>query len=166
MAKRHVYPEDRLYLRVQDINAILATGQGISRVPAKQSDPFRLPRRPEEPTPRVYTGQGLLALSDQMFIEHGMRIVEIGVPRPTQQLIEYFDAATAQAEIDMSQYRHLVKERNGLLREIETHVQRRLFPGWTAPRHQPSPFGENRFRTFDPTPAFEFTAGPLHFIGR
>lgn len=166
MAKRHTAPEHKLHTRVRDIGPILASGQGLARVPSKNSDPFRLPRRPEEPSPRVYTGAALLGLSSQMIIENGVRIIAHFIPQ-SQRLIEYFEAAGSATEVDMREYWRLIRERRALLAEIEWDEQRRLFPGWTPPASV-SPFGPEttRFRTFDPTPAFEFVAGPIRHIGR
>lgn len=161
-------PEDRLYDQVREIESQLGTGQGIGRIPSKGSNILKLPRRAEEPTPRVYLGEGLLALDAQAFVEFGLISHGSIVPfsRSNASVTEYFDAAAAQTEIDMAQYRQLAKQRRALLGEINDIRQRQLFPGWKAPRHRPDPLGENRFRAFDPKPHFEARCGFIQFIGR
>lgn len=164
MSARHTRVVDQLHTRHHEILTTLQEGKGIPRVQQKARSLGRaqkLVNEGERPPRMIWLVETPLgSLSFFSILSLGMRSVE-DLPYPVKQVTEFFDLGVPM-EVSMPAYRALVHERN----TIEERI-RRFTPGWTEPpRHQPSPFGADRFRTFDPTPHFEYVAGPLRHIGR
>lgn len=165
MSARHTAAQDRDIRRLSELRPMLGTGQGIQRVPSKIKNVVQhISRMHGSPSP--------LVVSSARAVASGMRWVDgksrFGLPiqlRPDDApaMKEFFEGVDAlPMEADMAHYRALARE----ARECEARL-RRYVPGWIEPaRYQPSPFGENRFRAFNPTPSYEFIAGPIRFIGR
>lgn len=154
--------------QIASITDTFGTGQGIPRVPSKHSDFFAVPILRGEPTPRLYVGEGLKALGEDALIVFGYSAAGHRRNRTGRTAVtEFFEAAGSAMEIDMGTYRVLAKERRALQDEVEEYERRLIVPGWTAPRHRPDPIGEDRFRKFDPLPAFEDQfRNVFRYIGR
>lgn len=160
MASRHERVSELEHRRLIELRGMLGTGQGIQRVPQKLS---RLVARlatftgtPEPLTYKAFGREGYsyndLLIGPDVFTVP-LEIRDVGVPAT-----EYFNSTGVPMETDMRHWRALTLERNRL--------DRKLFPGFSFPAVHISPFGADRFRAFNPLPAFETVVGPLCFINR
>ncbi len=154
------------YDRLRDM---LATGIGINRNPHK-------PIRVQDIKPRYCDRTRLLVHVDDIWgdlldqdvqiddrIEADLYARRSTRPDDLPRLVVYPDVPSVPYEFDVAHYRRVQRERVA----IEDQVRRTLVQGHTIPEPVHTPlFGHDRFRRFDPCPAFETVIGPICFVNR
>jgi len=142
--------------RLTQLEQMTATGFGITRSPSRHADgaPMWKIITPHHVIhERVYTYQRIgVDIS-------GVETIDIFNPvgtylrrRPHTTIIP--EQAALITEADMNHYRALCREKHALSVKLRRYV---VGHSWFIPHI--SPFGADRFRRFDPTPASELIAG-------
>lgn len=159
MAARHQAHTDQQYRRYAELRFMMGTGAGISRTPAKlQTIVAQIAQHKGTATPFIWPGYRGVDLELKGFTKY-----ENALPILTHRgigisTIEHYDEYDGvPMETDMGHYWKLAREKRAL--EI---VLKQYVPGHAFLDHT-SPFGPDRFRKFDPLPAFDTIIAPGPF---
>lgn len=138
--------------RHEKLRHMLGTGAGIPRILSRASNGAALYRPAATPGLRIsHLMQSLLAGPD-MHTDTGQLL------RHQRYVIDVAEALVPITEVSMSHYRAVAAEMRALELKLKRYVAGHR---WEAAHV--SPFGEDRFRKFDPRPAYE-SAGYVRSI--
>lgn len=151
MASRHTQHNDQQHRRLSELRFMMGTGAGIQRVPAKiQTIVAQLAQHKGSAAPFIWPGIRRLDVLDGEVSPFLYAPQDFVTRRAVATVIEHYDVFDGvPMETDMGHYWQLAKEK----RELETNLKLYV-PGYQFIAGK-SPFGPDRFRKFDPLPAFE-----------
>lgn len=147
MSARHQAMTDQQHARLAHLRYMTGTGSGITRIPLLNKFGNVVVRVDQPGVNILHTEPDLFAGPD-VFTSLG----HTHSNRPGRTVMPALVSAVTQISID--HYRSLCREKQELDETLKQYVRGHT---WFTPHV--SPFGADRFHTFDPTPAHELIRG-------